>query len=78
MRSYPSSTPASPHIHEKRLSKESELKRNSLETEYVDRKHNRNRSSSSKVSSSRSSSLSLLIFPLVSEVRIIDSYRDDY
>ncbi|XP_065224837.1 serine/threonine-protein kinase 26 isoform X2 [Planococcus citri] len=75
VRGYSSSTPASPHITEKRLSKECELKRNSIETEYVtaadNRKHNRNRSSSSSKSTTatRSASLSLLIYPLVSEIQ---------
>lgn len=64
--------PASPHITEKRSFKEAEQKRNSLENDYVDRKHNRNRNSSSKMSnSSRSTSLSLLIFPLISEVSLL-------
>ena len=68
MRAYSSSTPTSPHITEKRAFKEAEQKRNSLESDYIDRKHNRNRSSSSKTGISRSSSLSLLIFPLITEV----------
>lgn len=69
---YPASTPTSPHIKDKRLFKETELNRNSLESEYVgyyvDRKLERSLSKSSKTTSGRLSSSSVIIFPLVSEV----------
>ncbi|KAK7590667.1 hypothetical protein V9T40_002280 [Parthenolecanium corni] len=77
MRAYSSSTPASPHITEKRAFKEAEQKRNSLESDYIDRKHNRNRSSSSKTGISRSSSLSLLIFPLITEIQRRHSHSQE-
>ncbi len=77
MRSYSTSTPASPHISEKRAFKDAEQKRDSLVFKYSDRDErdslayeysiNRNRSSSSKTSSCRSSSLSLFL-SLISEV----------
>lgn len=71
-----SSTPTSPLIKERRPPsfKESELKRNSIETaEYVERKANKGSSSgsSAKALNSRSVTLSLVIYPLISEVRVL-------
>lgn len=81
IKTYPASTPNSPHMKDKRLSKETELNRNSLESEYVgyyvDRKLERSLSKSSKTTSGRLSSSSVIIFPLVSEIQRRDHHNKE-